>query len=940
MTQAPSLFVPDLSAFDDEESLNSLEPTVSPEDQAINDQTRQRLADEAVQGLKDDRPVIAETPGQALSEFAKISSNAGLALVTDYADLGAGLTDVLLETGKLVTGQGFDGENIFNDKDNPWTQARIEGLKADTQLGDVTSRIVRVGVALATLPKTIIKGGFLGLKALSAGGKIKPLAKAASAVKRLDDAKDVRTATTGITKGLDRIKKAGVQSRAAKLGAADDWLKLTYKDIVNANQMVDTGIVANWMRSTGRAASGLTKGKSTVRTVGEALGWGAFVSFNEAGERDVLEDTGLTDLFKQLGLFYLPQLEARIDETALETKMRLMAEGLMLDAVISPLLDIYRIAKFSRAFSDASGPERNAIIRAFNTEAEELGAGFARLQDVTEKLQKNTTPFTSAARTSTVNRPPGNANVVSGMYSEEDANMLTMFDKYLNDVEGVRTNNLLRERQQAAAARLKLQTEQQAALRQPDAPEATGPDWGGPLVASPGGEMVPAQSSALAPRQLAGGLIPPRPTSRALPGTDIEPVDIQVIRPPEPTVSPQTMREAFNDFVRKRFGDTPEGQSFAEDLLGKTYQLLPRNEVDLIDYIQTSKLQFNEIGVQSAADSAISDFIVKRGLDKGYITLNDDFLLMFNRKLAFDYDRGQYVAKKAQAIDEAAEIERYNAQLAKRSDPATGEAQAALDPATRDAQEAGRQFDDFQARDRTPSDAPSDPALVEAARKEALAATQEAGATAAERQELIDAAARYGEKGSPGQVVAEMLNVDIDNLPPLSIEKIGSRRYQIVDEFGEAIDNKTFGTKKLANKGLEIAQKNRIQDLVAKANAAIERGQDQVIDMAFGSNPVDSAAVRAQITMTQKQVDLLNKLGVPIDSRSLDLSQGELSGMSQSLRQLAVNAKGTEKRMLNNILRRVDEAVIDLGPAAKREAMSDAVVADSQKFLKDGEICY
>ena len=922
MTQAPSRYVPDLSAFEDEEqSINGLETTVSTQQQEIADQTRQRLADETAQGIEDDRPVIAETPGQALSEFGKITTNAGLALVTDYADLAAGLTDVLLETGKLVTGQGFDGDNIFNDRDNPWTQARIEGLKADTQLGDATSRIVRVGVALATLPKMALAGIFKPLKFLSVGGKVKPLAKAGNFVQRLDKAKDVRTATTGINKGFARLNKAGVQSRAAKLGQADDWLKLTYKDIVNANQMVDTGMVANWMRSTGRAASGLTKGKSTVRTVGEALGWGAFVSFNEAGERDVLEDTGLTDLFKDLGLPYYPGLEARIDETSWETKMRLMAEGLMLDAVISPALDIYRIAKFSRAFSQASGPERNAIIRAFNTEAEELGAGFARLQDVTEKLQKSTA-FTSTARTSTTNRPPGNANVVSGMYSEEDAKMLTIFDKYLNDVEGVRNNNLLRERQQAAAARLNLDDAQRARLKQQS----------GDIQQGQAQAAIDAKADTALARPISE--VPPT-TAKALPPDEyIEPVDVRVIRPPEPTVSPQTMREAFNDFVRKRFGDTPEGQSFAEELLGKTYQLLPRNEVDLIDYIQTSKLQFNELGVQPAADSAVSDFIVKRGLEKGYITLNDDFMLMFNRKLAFDYDRGQYVAKKAQAVDEAAEIERYNAQLAKRSDPATGEAQDALDPAKPNS------VDPRNLVEQGPQQRPSDAALIDASRKEALAATQEAGATAAERQELIDAAAKYGEKGSPGQVVAEMLNVDIDNLPPLSIEKIGARRYQIVDEAGEAIDNKTFGTKKLADKGLEIAQKNRIKDLVAKANAAVERGQDQAIDMAFGANPVDSAAVRAQVTMTQKQVDLLNKLGVPIDSRSLDLSQVELSEMGESLRQLATDAKGTEKRMLNNILRKVDEAVIDLGPAARRDAMSDSVVADSQKFLKDGEICY
>ena len=66
-------------------------------------------------------------------------------------------------------------------------------------------------------------------------------------------------------------------------------------------------------------------------------------------------------------------------------------------------------------------------------------------------------------------------------------------------------------------------------------------------------------------------------------------------------------------------------------------------------------------------------------------------------------------------------------------DPVMGEVQDALDPAKRDAAEAGRQYDDFEARDRTPPSPTPEPALVEARRQEQLAGQQAEGLAKAEQ---------------------------------------------------------------------------------------------------------------------------------------------------------------------------------------------------------------
>ena len=121
------------------------------------------------------------------------------------------MVDVVGQTGELIQGNGFDTSKIFDDSDNPLTEARINAFRSETQAGQFVNSTARVVVALATLPKVALKWGVIApLKALSklpavgkvAGGGAKLATKADDAIKA------GREGTKGITKGLDLVTKA------------------------------------------------------------------------------------------------------------------------------------------------------------------------------------------------------------------------------------------------------------------------------------------------------------------------------------------------------------------------------------------------------------------------------------------------------------------------------------------------------------------------------------------------------------------------------------------------------------------------------------------------------------------------------------------------------------------------------------------------------------
>ena len=224
------------------------------------------------------------------------------------------------------------------------------------------------------------------LKALSkvpAAGK--GFGAAAKGLTKLDDAiKAPREGTKAATTALNAIQKGAPNSRAAALANADDWLKLTYKDVVNAG--VDGGRFATAMRSTERAAKSLTKGKASLRTVGEALAWDAFVAFNAAGEGNPMLDETFTDFLDEAGLPNVPLFRTSIRDTGLEAKFKQMSEGLVLGGVISSLMDVTRIYRFSRAFQRADDAEKKLIVKALNEEGQRLGGSVGRLSEQADAI--------------------------------------------------------------------------------------------------------------------------------------------------------------------------------------------------------------------------------------------------------------------------------------------------------------------------------------------------------------------------------------------------------------------------------------------------------------------------------------------------------------------------------------------------------------------------
>ena len=888
------------------------------EEQQALDATQEVKAREVVEQDGEDRPVFSADPGVIARDIGRNIANPIAAIGTDYVDLGHGIADIAVQTGEWLQGRGFDASKIFDDSDNPWTEARINAMRSETQAGQFLNTTSRVVVALATLPKVALKWGVVApLKALSKAPGIGKLAKGgAASLTKLDDAmKAPRAITAGSTKALNAIQKGAPASKAAKLANADDWLKLTYKDVVNAG--VEGGRAATLMRSTERAAKSLTKGKASLRTIGEALAWDTFVAFNMAGEGNPMLDETFTDMAADMGWFYIPQLETSIRDTGLEAKFKQMGDGLIVGGILNSVFDVMRIYRFSRAFQKADAGEKNLIIKALNEEGENLGGSVARLAEQADAIAMLPSRAASLSRGADEVLESGGVDEVLESGFDPGAPLGPgLLERELDRVEQVRANNQLTEEMQAAALKeQQLRVDADAAALEAEAAAGVS-------------DLVPSPSGQLAPE-----------------GGPIEAVDVQVIRPPEPTITPQTMRAGFQEYVQRRFGE--QNPDFAAELIDTTKRLMPRNRVDAIDFLEQFPLRYNGIGMMEASDSIANNFMIQRGLEEGWMTVDSDMLLMYNRKLAFDFDRNEYAIKQASALDEAAEIERYNAKLAEQgTDPATGPVQDQLAK-----MEVRDEFDESAIGKSTAGEtrevdqvletANPDQALVEAKRQERLAAVQDAGAKNAEQAQIdIDAIAAYDDIGSDRQVVAEMLNLDLDNLPKYEIEKIGNRRYQVLDELGESVDGNTYSTLKGARKGLEIASKKQADSYVAKARTMADRAVDKPVQKEYGISISDSPLVRGSLKLTQRQSELLNELGIPIEGVELDLSQNDLAGMSNSIKQLMEESTGSQRRVLGNILNRVDEKVIELGPAARLAAEVDKTIALSQKFLKDGEICF
>ena len=829
--------------------------------------------------------------------------NAGAALGTDYVDLGLGLTDIAVQSASALTGGEFDGNEIFNDANNPLTQARQDIFNTETQAGKAVSDVLRVGVALLTLPKTAIAGAAKGIKLLTLGRG----AGVANTLMKFDASLKAARGSQVVTKAADITAKAVKgkdATRAAKLiRDGDDLMRASFKELGRLGALGDEAKDA-W-RGTESIVSKLAGKKLSFRNFGEALAWDAFVAFNAAGEGDSVFDETLSDTFEQWGLPSLPFLQSDPLQSPLTAKAKQMVEGTLLASVLDPVLDMVQIARYARAFRNASPAEQKDLIRALDAEASVLGSG----------LGKNLLP---AAKPSALD----NAMEMGGPSTRMGWSAL---DNYAAQVDTARIQNQLTTETQS-----NLLTYQKGVVEQNRAAAVRG---GSLSTESAGLPFKEVQVRDLGPT--------PDDTPRLNPSMEIEPVDVQVIRPPEPTVTPQTFRQAWTDYVRSING-LPDFEQLVKDGMVKLERLLPPGRVDGIDWMDAMEKGLNGSGVIQATDSLASNFYLHRGLLEGWASIDPETgFPQFNRKLAFDFDKSEAFQKQASKLDDAAELERYNQWLQGKEaeNPGSMDPQVQARLGTMEGRTQGVPIDVDQATKLADAEANvADAGVTETLRQADVDDVKAQQFDAQEAAEL-DAAALEGiGNDSDSVLVAEMLGQRLDQLPSPTVEKLGARKYGLVDESGEVLEQ--FSTLKQAKKSLEAEQGRIREAAIARAKRMRDNATDQPQIWTPGGLVGESDVV-GKIKFTKTQLKFLEDQGLRLPGTNYELSQTQMSEFAQGLRTLADSGRfvGQQKKMLNNMIDRLDVQVKTLEPLARAKRIVDDSVAKANKFIDNGEFC-
>lgn len=879
------------------------------EDQAIEQEL------DAISRGEDQRPVFAQDAGMFARDAARIVTNAGFSLATDYVDLGLGVADIVGQTAQVLTGQrnGYNPDDIFNDADNPLTKWRREVFKTETVAGQAASNLVRLGTAIVTLPKTAIKGIAAPTKILAkAPGIGKTFGKVAGALNKADDVLKSSRApkVTKAMEALDLTTKGG--KNAAKAVVNNDWLTYTFKDIAKSAETV------NWWKTVSNSAAALTsikkvKGtKAKIRTVGEALGWDAFVAFNVFGEGQNDFDETLTDFLAENNLPRIGYFETDVLDSSIEKKWKQMLEGLVTAAPMSAMIDMVRIRKFSKAFNAASDADKAKIVAAFNDEAEGLGRGLSRFfDDGADDAGKgfSAAPMTQASMNSVPFAPrpgfnpsmdPWAGGALARLNTQSD--LVKLADQDITAIEGL----------SAAAPG---PTGMTPRLGQGQQPLVEGSDQarlaGRTDAALPPGSS-PEPKPGTPPRQALGA-------GGELVDGRVEPVRVEVTpRNPSPTVTPQTIKSAFEEDAYQAFRRSME-LTYEEIAPGRMQQvqrqierLMPETRVDAIDYMKRNPITANELGVIDAPQSVWSNFIVNRGLFEGWARIGDDMQIRFLRNPAANLDRGELAEKTAKALDESVDNEMFNENM-------------------------GRLIVDIN----------SDP-VVDAKLKNNVVTNK----TAEERFDLgeevrlsqAEQAALEG-ASSDEDVVRQVLGIDLADIKGPDVEKVeGSRGWVMLGEDGEELGR--FTRKSQAVKAAERETDRLKAEALNRARQIEADGMEQVMQTA-DINPVYTSDLTAKVKLSKAQVDELLRYSdvvrkqIRINKNTYTFTQGEMYDLVDGLTALKQTGemKGNRLRVINNLIDKLDTQMKLLSPAARAIKQAQDLAVDAGRFLKNGEFC-
>ena len=780
------------------------------------------------------------------------------------------------------------------------------------------------------------------------------------------------------------------------------------------------------VKTSSKALTQLSKGTpgAKIRTLGEALAWDAFVALNVYGEGDSQFDETLGDLAMSSGIPWLQSIGSLsatyAEDNGLVRKGKQLLEGLASGAAMSAALDMARVYKYASNFKKASPADRAKIVEALNLNAQEIGDSLGKTLVANGRAQGERLPGQMDALQFEVDnarkaeelkatfraeqvqqravqaaqaQTPGGQMVPYGQRPQAPTegvppDLNSPVQNRLAQMEGlaseVNEDPLYQEwllqripEQDLLPPTIGENPVQRQFAAQGEMPAASVPPtaddlqqykaWLEERARMPEAEMDPRVQQSLRRLEGIGELAPVQAQlpadGLAIPAA-IQPVQVTEIRPPEATVTPDTIRSAFERDAFRAFAESQE-LTFEEgtdgvmrSLATKVKELMPRTRVDALEYLQTFRPAANQYGVVPAADSVWVNFMYERGLAEGWATIDPaTFAVKFNRKAAAELDRGQAVLKQAAALDEASDQVRYEEWLWNK-EFVNGNPQ--MRPEVQDSlgkMEARDAYDEWEAN-----------RAIRNAESDAVKAGMEVdGIDNFEQLRLSEAdAAKLQGQLSDEEVVREMLGTTLDSVEPATVQKAETGRgWEVYDRNGELLG--TARTRGAAEKIAEQQAKRDRDALLSRARQMEADAADDVIETAIGA-PVYDSDIVGKVKLTDAQINavqgILPQLDTLLDDawkgrrgesaffninelspqkRTFELTQGDMQALQDGIRSAideAGNLKGSPKlRALRNLADKLDTEMKLIEPQARAQRFVDDVVADTGKYIDHGEFC-
>ena len=850
----------------------------------------------AATGLEDTRNFV---DGGIVGDLAKAPFDVAAGLGTDVVDLGLGLVDVARATASSAGLGDFGWDQVFDDRDNPLTQARRNSVgNYNTKLGEMIGTTGRIasffigGKAIYAAPKLVSKLGALG-QLVNSVPKLLPGASAT-----------YRSAATAqrLAKGAAAANKASKGTKAFKIAAKNPYLTTTFKDIANAPE------VAGWWKSSVnsfRAIKGMGKVKTNPKNFAETLAMDMFASFNVFGEGNDGMDETIFDMFDDMGV-ELPEvmLQSPLD-SGISRKLKGVADGTLFSFVGGGLVDLWRIGKFRRAFDAASDAEKVEIRKAFLDSYEELGNGVGSM------LSRM-----NAAATRELG--PGAASQLDPLWGGQP------LQPSINDLQPITASPNIGNYDLFNADTSGLLARLEDVRKQNDSYELALTK--AQLEASPI-EAVDVRTQAF-----------PEGQPRLMSSLDRDAVVGVRVRVEEPTVSPGGIADAVDQSVAN--GVPPE------QIVRDVQRLMPTKNVDLIEYATMNPPRMNSVGMIRASDQIWNDYILKKGMEEGWVRLDENFNPVFIRSAAAEADIAGLAQEQAKALDELQQIrdfemfgnnrpERVVTDLDPRRQELRGQNRRPQDQEAQALDDALRRVDPLNATaDRLPI---RDPAAL-AAQADALNAAKNEEALS--EQEFARLAQEVTAE-DPDQLIRDQLRVD----PASADEQITvvkaetGRGWEVYDVDGELIKNGRFTTKRAADKFAAKERKAIRDDLAKRAQQVADDDAGELIEYGTMEFARDGDIV-GDVRITAPQLKVLQELGIeglPEKAGKASFTQAQMSNIvSQALQ---AGGTGNKGRVLNKIVENFDVAVRKLEDSVRLQRQSQRLMNGTKRVLNHGDYC-